>query len=341
MTYTVKNGTWCKDNNKEYYSTTKAGLKAALVAGEITSGTKVVIHEPKYHAGQLIQSLNPNCPEGCFVPHGQAFDTNIYEELAKVFPSGVLPDMRECVMVCAGENAHITTHEHDVYSAGEFKDDCAAVGSHSHTITIHDPGHGHTVTDPGHGHTVTDPGHGHTVTDPGHGHTVTDPGHDHTVTDPGHGHTVTDPGHDHGRGSQNITGYLINDSNATTGGAFTSGEDSGGQVVSGTGGGKVVYFNAANTWDGRSEKVTTGVSVKDNTTGVSVKDNTTGVSVDNDVTGVSVKDNTTGVSVDNNVTGVSVKDNTTGITAECSTAGTSGANVTRTKQFGVYYYIAF
>ena len=333
MAYTVKNGTWCKDNNKEYYSTTKAGLKAALVAGEITAGTKVVIHEPKYHAGQLIQSLNPNCPEGCFVPQGQAFDTNIYEELAKVFPSGVLPDMRECVMVCAGENEHITTHEHDVYSAGEFKDDCAAVGSHSHTITIHDPGHGHTVTDPGHGHTVTDPGHGHTVTDPGHGH---------TVTDPGHGHTVTDPGHDHGRGSQDITGYLINDSNATTiGGAFTSGEDAGGQSVSGTGGGKVVYFNAANTWSGRSEKVTTGVSVDNNTTGVSVKDNTTGVSVDNNITGVSVNDNTTGVSVKDNTTGVSVKDNTTGITAECSTAGTSGANVTRTKQFGVYYYIAF
>ena len=270
MTYTVKNGTWCKDNNKEYYSTTKAGLKAALVAGEITAGTKVVIHEPKYHAGQLIQSLNPECPEGCFVPHGQAFDTNIYEELAKVFPSGVLPDMRECVMVCAGENEHITTHEHDVYSAGEFKDDCAAVGSHSHTITIHDPGHGHTVTDPG------------------------------------HDHTVTDPGHDHGRGSQNITGYLINDSNAyTIGGAFTSGEDAGGQSVSGTGGGKVVYFDASKTWTGRSENVTTGVSV------------------------------------DNNTTGVSVKDNTTGITAECSTAGTSGANVTRTKQFGVYYYIAF
>ena len=41
MTYTVKNGTWCKDNDKEYYSTTKAGLKAALVAGEITAGTNV------------------------------------------------------------------------------------------------------------------------------------------------------------------------------------------------------------------------------------------------------------------------------------------------------------
>lgn len=268
MTYTVKNGTWCKDNNKEYYSTTKTGLKAALAAGEITSGTKVVIHEPQYHAGQLIQSLNPECPEGCFVPNGQAFDTNIYTELAKLFPDGNLPDMRECVMVCAGQNEHITTHEHDIFNAGEFKDDCAI--KHSHEITVNDPGHGHTVNDPG------------------------------------HGHTVTDPGHDHGRGTQNITGYLINDRNSVTiGGAFTIGEVAGGQSASNQGEGKVVYFNAANTWSGRSEKVTTGVSV------------------------------------DNSTTDVSVNDNTTGITADCSTTGADDATVTRTKQFGVYYYIAF
>ena len=164
MTYSVKNGTWCKDNNKEYYSTTKTGLKAALKAGEISTGTKVAIHEPKYHAGQLIQSLNPNCPEGCFVPHGQAFDTSIYEELAKIFPSGVLPDMRECVLVCAGQNEHINTHKHDVFNAGEFKDDCAI--EHSHKITVTDPGHNHTVniSDPGHTHSVSDPGHTHNVT---------------------------------------------------------------------------------------------------------------------------------------------------------------------------------
>ncbi len=279
MTYTVKNGTWCKDNEKEYYSTTETGLKAALKAGEITSGTRVVVHNPKYHAGQLIQSLNPECPEGCFVPHGQSFDTTVYTELAKVFPDGKLPDLRECVMVCAGQNEHITTHEHDVFNAGEFKDDCAAAGGHTHTITINDPGHGHTVTDPGHGH---------------------------TVTDPGHGHTVTDPGHDHGRGTQNITGHLINDRNSDNiGGAFTSGELAGGQSASGQGQGKIVNFNAELTWSGRSENVGTGVSISSSTTGVSIGSNTTG------------------------------------ITAECSSAGASGANVTRTKQFGVYYYIAF
>ena len=161
MTYTVKNGTWCKDNNKEYYSTTKTGLKAALAAGEITSGTKVVIHEPQYHAGQLIQSLNPECPEGCFVPHGQAFDTNIYTELAKLFPDGNLPDMRECVMVCAGRSERTEITNHDEYTAGQFKDDQFAEHNHNVSTTVNDPGHGHTVTDPGHSHGVTDPGHSH------------------------------------------------------------------------------------------------------------------------------------------------------------------------------------
>ena len=279
MTYTVKNGTWCKDNNKEYYSTTKTGLKAALAAGEITAGTKVVIHEPQYHAGQVIQSLNPECPEGCFVPHGQAFDTSIYEELAKVFPGGKLPDMRECVMVCAGQNEHITTHEHDVFNAGEFKDDCAI--KHSHKITVNDPGHGHTVTDPGHGHTVTDPGHDHGITDPGHGH---------TVNDPGHGHTV-----------------------------------------------KIHCYNSYGTLNG-------GLEFNNGRSGYfdfDTTNNKTNISIDEATTGVSVNDSATGVSVNSNTTGVSVSSNKTGITATCSTAGANNATVTRTKQFGVYYYIAF
>ena len=282
MTYTVKNGTWCKDNNKEYYSTTKTGLKAALAAGEITSGTKVVIHEPQYHTGQLIQSLNPECPEGCFVPHGQAFDTNIYTELAKLFPDGNLPDMRECVMVCAGENEHITTHEHDVFSAGEFKDDCAAAGNHSHTITINDPGHGHTVTDPGHGHGVSDPGHGHGVGDPGHGHSIDDPGHSHSVSGSTDGNVIKP-------GSSPVAG---------------------------------------------GNQGTTGLWIAVDSIGISGSTNSR-------ETGISINSRTTGISVNGNTTGISVNGSTTGITAECSQAGASGVKVTRTKQFGVYYYIAF
>lgn len=280
MTYSVKNGTWCKDNNKEYYSTTKTGLKAALKAGEISTGTKVVIHEPKYHAGQLIQSLNPECPEGCFVPHGQAFDTSIYEELAKIFPNGTLPDMRECVMVCAGQNEHITTHEHDVFNAGEFKDDCAI--KHSHTITVTDPGHNHTVN-------ISDPGHNHTVN-------ISDPGHTHSVSDPGHTHNVT------GSSSSSVSRPLV------AGGGY------------GIGSGNFFYIgegedSSSGSISGTAESETTDISIINNTTGITANSN----------------NSTTGITASSN-------NNTTGITASCST---TGDNVTRTKQFGVYYYIAF
>ena len=283
MTYSVKNGTWCKDNNKEYYSTTKTGLKAALKAGEISTGTKVVIHEPKYHTGQLIQSLNPECPEGCFVPHGQAFDTSIYEELAKLFPNGTLPDMRECVLVCAGQNEHITTHEHDVFSAGEFKDDCAI--KHAHEITVSDPGHNHTVN-------ISDPGHNHTVN-------VSDPGHTHSVSDPGHTHNVTGSS-----SSSGSTPLVAGGGHGLAAGNFLyvgQGSSSSSGSISGTAASK-----------------TTDISIVSSTTGISASSN----------------NSTTGITAGSN-------NNTTGITASCSTAGAADATVTRTKQFGVYYYIAF
>ena len=246
MTYTVKNGTWCKDNEKEYYSTTETGLKAALKAGEITPGTRVVVHKPKYHAGQLIQSLNHECPEGCFVPHGQLFDTSIYEDLAKVFPDGKLPDLRECVLVCAGRSERTEIINHDEYTAGQFKDDQFA--EHNHNVSS-------TVSDPGHEHTVSDPGHGHTVTDPGHGHSVSDPGHSHGVNDPGHGHTVRSNPAREFTGALTSGAILLNTDTHTYG---TSRERTG------------ISINSA----------ATGVSISSSTTGVSIGSGTTGITVD-------------------------------------------------------------
>ena len=252
MTYTVKNGTWCKDNEKEYYSTTETGLKAALKAGEITPGTRVVVHKPKYHAGQLIQSLNHECPEGCFVPHGQLFDTSIYEELAKVFPDGKLPDLRECVLVCAGRSERTEITNHDEYTAGQFKDDQFA--EHNHNVSS----------------------------------TVSDPGHEHTVTDPGHGHSVSDPGHSHGRGTYEITGRIeyIAESfnrNAVATGAFEKEQGySNDYSPDGVDHDNLGAFNftASKAWTGRSENVKAGVSISSSTTGVSVSSGTTGITVD-------------------------------------------------------------
>lgn len=46
-----------------------------------------------------------------------------------------LPDLRETVLVGAGENTTLTIAEHDVYSVGEFKDD--QLQSHTHIINKH------------------------------------------------------------------------------------------------------------------------------------------------------------------------------------------------------------
>ena len=152
MTYTVKNGTWCKDNTGEYFSCTRVGLIAAQAAGEIPNGTRVVIHERVYTPGQLVDSFNPNPPEGCFVPDGSAFDTSIYAELAEIFPSGALPDLRECALVMVGRSERTEITNHDEYTVGQFKNDQFAEHNHTATSTVTDPGHAHTVTDPGHDH---------------------------------------------------------------------------------------------------------------------------------------------------------------------------------------------
>ena len=259
MTYTVKNGTWCKDNEKEYYSTTEVGLKAALKAGEITAGTRVVVHKRQYPAASIIQSLNPEPPEGFMVPDGSAIDP-VYEELIAIIGPN-LPDLREYVLVCAGQNS--ANIRHDVFAAGEAKQDQAQLVEHTHGVT--------------------------------------DPGHAHGITDPGHIHDVTDPGHSHGPGTFEITGSFAEDSNTDTNGAFHREGSAGDRSAEGSGGAVWIEFNASRSWEGKTEVVETNVTIDSATTGVSVDSATTGITV--------------------------------------NSAGNN--DVTRTKQFGVYYYIAF
>ena len=52
---------------------------------------------------------------------GSPVDANLHPRLAAVMPT--LPDLRECVLVGAGQNTHNTIATHDVYSVGQFKDD--------------------------------------------------------------------------------------------------------------------------------------------------------------------------------------------------------------------------
>ena len=279
MTYTVKNGTWCKDNQGEYLSTTLTGLKAMRKAGQVPEGTRVVVHEPRQSAGTLIQSLNPNPPEGFFVPDGSAFDTEVYTDLAVIFPDGNLPDLREYVLVCAGQNS--ANIRHDVFAAGEAKQDQAQLVEHTHSVT-----------------------------DPGHAHNITDPGHAHNTTDPGHAHNITDPGHAHGPGTFEITGSFAEDSNTATNGAFYRTNSAGERSASGDGGAVWIEFNASRSWTGKTEVVETNINVNSAETGVSVNSAETGVSVNSAETGITI-------------------------------SSTGNNDVTRTKQFGVYYYIAF
>jgi len=245
MTYTVKNGTWCKDNTGEYLSTTLTGLKAMRKAGQVPEGTRVVVHEPKYNTGDLVKSFNPNCPEGCFVPDGSAFDTEVYTDLATMFPDGKLPDLRECALVMVGRSDRAEIANHDEYTIGQFKDDQFAE----------------------------------------HNHSVTDTGHDHSVTDPGHDHSVTDPGHTHGRGTQNITGQIgtIGVDGAIDGAFYESGK--AGDIRQEGEPDIQVAFDASRAWTGRSTNETTGISIDSDMTGISINSNTTGISVDKTGTG--------------------------------------------------------
>lgn len=61
---------------------------------------------------------------------GSTVDATLHPRLAAVMPT--LPDLRECVLVGAGQNTHNTIATHDVYSVGQFKDD--QFQDHGHTL---------------------------------------------------------------------------------------------------------------------------------------------------------------------------------------------------------------
>ena len=52
---------------------------------------------------------------------GSTVDATLHPRLAAVMPK--LPDLRECVLVGAGQNTHNSIATHDVYDVGQFRDD--------------------------------------------------------------------------------------------------------------------------------------------------------------------------------------------------------------------------
>ena len=65
---------------------------------------------------------------------GSDVDANLHPRLAAVMPT--LPDLRECVLVGAGQNTHNSIATHDVYSVGDFRDD--QFQDHTHSVTVSD-----------------------------------------------------------------------------------------------------------------------------------------------------------------------------------------------------------
>ena len=65
---------------------------------------------------------------------GSTVDAALHPRLAAVMPT--LPDLRECVLVGAGENKHNSIATHDVYNVGQFRDD--QFQDHTHSVTVSD-----------------------------------------------------------------------------------------------------------------------------------------------------------------------------------------------------------
>ena len=65
---------------------------------------------------------------------GSPVDASLHPRLAAVMPT--LPDLRESVLVGAGQNTHNSISTHDVYNVGQFRDD--QFQDHTHSVTVSD-----------------------------------------------------------------------------------------------------------------------------------------------------------------------------------------------------------
>lgn len=63
---------------------------------------------------------------------GSPVDATLHPKLAAIMPT--LPDLRECVLVGAGQSTRAEIAKHDVYSVGEFKDD--QLQDHTHYVDL-------------------------------------------------------------------------------------------------------------------------------------------------------------------------------------------------------------
>lgn len=87
-----------------------------------------------YHStpvGVVQAYMGAAAPDGWLLCDGSTFDVDTYPKLYALLGRDTVPDLRECTLVGAGENATDTIADHDVYTVGEFKDD--QLQDHTHT----------------------------------------------------------------------------------------------------------------------------------------------------------------------------------------------------------------
>lgn len=74
--------------------------------------------------GAVTAFMGTTAPAGWLICDGSTFNESEFPSLRDVLGSNVLPDLRECALVGAGQNATHSIAAHDEYTIGEFKDDC-------------------------------------------------------------------------------------------------------------------------------------------------------------------------------------------------------------------------
>ena len=84
--------------------------------------------------GTLVSMYKKSNPSGYLYCDGSTFDETAYPLLYAYLGSNVLPDYRECAIVGAEQNTTDTIASHDVFTEGEFKDDC--LQNHEHGLTL-------------------------------------------------------------------------------------------------------------------------------------------------------------------------------------------------------------
>lgn len=96
-------------------------LSVPLIIDKLVSNLWMKLAAKIFPVGAAIPWFSDIAPDGFAIMKNQAYDTNVYTELAKIWPNGVIPDMRGCgvigkedgEIVGIFEEGQVKEHGHD------------------------------------------------------------------------------------------------------------------------------------------------------------------------------------------------------------------------------------